>query len=231
LKASRHTNQGELSDLVKSRTELECAVADLQSAAERAGGSVTDLGAELESVEDKITEKEAELQGTDPAWEDVRTRASELKRALDEKRGQLNVLYSKQGRLERFRTKAERDGFLTSEIASIERFHETQSAALEAAQADLERAKTSLQEVEDRREAVRASTEQSRQKIVQLTQDMAAEKDRREKMSETRKALWREDTKLDSLLSRTNEELRNAERALASVMDKARRSHLRYLVG
>ena len=39
-------------------------------------------------------------------------------------------------------------------------------------------------------------------------------------MTERRKDLWREDSKVDNLVSRASDELRTAERALAGMMDK-----------
>ena len=39
-------------------------------------------------------------------------------------------------------------------------------------------------------------------------------------MTERRKELWREDSKVDNLVSRTSDELRSAERALAGMMNR-----------
>jgi structural maintenance of chromosome 3 (chondroitin sulfate proteoglycan 6) len=41
-------------------------------------------------------------------------------------------------------------------------------------------------------------------------------------MTEKRRDLWREDTKLDSLVSHAVDELRTAERSPAGMMDKVR---------
>jgi structural maintenance of chromosome 3 (chondroitin sulfate proteoglycan 6) len=209
-----------LNDLVKSRTELECTIADLRVASDRAGGSLDELKEELINIEGQIGDKEIELNDLVPQWDDFRARASELKRTLDEKRGHLDVLYAKQGRIQRFRTKGERDNFLTKEIASLEAHRTTQIQALEKAKADLESATTRLQEVEEKRDTAQARAEQSRAEIAELSAKVATEKDSQEEMKERRKGLWREDTKLDSVLSRASEELRTAERALASMMDK-----------
>ena len=47
-------------------------------------------------------------------------------------------------------------------------------------------------------------------------------KDQLTELTERRKDLWREDTRLDSMVSRAADELRTAERALAGMMDKVR---------
>lgn len=229
LKLARQGAQSELNDLVKSKTELECTVVDLKTASERAGGSVQDFQEELTNIDGQIGDKEIELNDLLPQWDDIRARASELKRRLDDKRGHLDVLYAKQARLQKFRTKAERDAFLTSEIASLEKYTTAQMQALEKAQSDLDSAKTRLHEVEQRREAARTKAEESRAEITQLTIKIAQEKDSQEDMKERRKGLWREDTKLDSVASRATEELRSAERALAGMMDKVSKPYLHHV--
>ena len=47
-------------------------------------------------------------------------------------------------------------------------------------------------------------------------------KDQLTELTERRKDLWREDTRLDSMVSRAADELRTAEWALAAMMDKVR---------
>jgi hypothetical protein len=59
---SRRDTQAELTDLVRSRTELECIVEDLRAANQNAGGRREDYEAELEQIEQKIAEKEASLE-------------------------------------------------------------------------------------------------------------------------------------------------------------------------
>jgi structural maintenance of chromosome 3 (chondroitin sulfate proteoglycan 6) len=220
LKLARQGAQSELNDLVKSRTELECTVADLRAATERAGGSLEELQEELQTIEGHIGDREIELNDLTPQWDDIRARSSKLKRSLDEKLGRLNVLYAKQSRIQRFRTKAERDTFLTTETTSLEKYRTTQAQVLERTRADLDATRSRLEAVEERRDAAQQQADKARTDIAELSVKIAKEKDSQEEMKERRKGLWREDTKLDSTLSRASEELRTAERALASMMDK-----------
>lgn len=172
------------------------------------------------ALDAEIQVKEQELENLGPQWDDVRARGSELKRSLDEKRGRLDGLYAKQGRSQQFRTKAERDAYLKSEIASLEKYQSLQNGALQQAKGDLKAANDRLQQVSDEREETLAKADQIRAQITELSDQIAKDKDTQEERKEQRKSLWREDTRLDSLVSRATEEMRSADQILASMMDR-----------
>lgn len=211
---------------MRSRTELECTVADLRLAAERAGGKREELEEELAHVEELIMTKEAELSQVVPQWEAHRTSENDEKHRLDEARARLDSLYAKRGRLNKYRTRAERDQFLTREIASIDAYRMSQDAALNALRTELESAKVQLQEVEERIVEGRSRVEDERGRAKDLAEQAAQLKEEHADLTEKRKSLWREDTKLNSLVAHAADELRSAERTLASMMDKVSRLHL-----
>ncbi|KZT00849.1 structural maintenance of chromosome protein 3 [Laetiporus sulphureus 93-53] len=227
LSLTRQGTQSELTDLVRARTELECTLADLRLAAERAGGKRGEFEEELVSIEAQIQKKDAALAKLLPDWETYRAQENEEKHRLDEVNAQLEALYSKRGRLNRYRTKAERDQFLRREVASIDSYRTSQASAMEDAQAQIQSAKESLEEVETRMENARERIEAERQRAKEVAEQAALLKDNEADLIEKRKSLWREDTKLDSLVAHAADELRSAERALASMMDKDTGSGLR----
>ncbi|CAL1707049.1 unnamed protein product [Somion occarium] len=220
LTLTRQGAQAELTDLVRARTELECTVADLRLASERAGGKRNELESELAAFQAQITEKESALARLRPEWEAHRARENEEKRRMEEARARLDALYSKQGRLNRFRTKAERDRYLNGEIAGLEAYKTAQAQAFETTRNELENAKGALTDLEERVEAVQGRAEDGRSRVKELAENIARLKDEHAEMSERRKELWREETKLKSLVDNEADELRQAERTLASMMDK-----------
>ncbi|KDR77404.1 hypothetical protein GALMADRAFT_266923 [Galerina marginata CBS 339.88] len=219
---SRRDTQAELTDFIRSRTELECIVADLRAASlHSTGGRREDLEAELEQLSLQITEKETQLaEELVPAWEEQRTLEVAEKRRLDEASAQLAALFAKQGRASKFRTKAERDTFLRHEIGSVKAYQALQASALESTLAELEGAKRAQGEVDGLIVDVQGKIEDGRKRVKEVTEEVAGLKERQGEMMERRKDLWREDTKLDSLVSRAKDELRTAERSLAGMMDK-----------
>ncbi|RDX44908.1 structural maintenance of chromosome protein 3 [Lentinus brumalis] len=220
LNLIRQGAQSELTDLIGSRTELECTISDLRLAAQRAGGRRETLEAELETVETSIEEKKQELAELMPDWERIRTTESGEKRQLEEARARLDALYAKRGRLDKFRTKAERDRYLRAEIASMEQFRKAQAISLSGVKQELARAQQSLKEVEENMDDTQRRAEDARNQVRALSEEIAQLKDEQAEKTERRKELWREDSKLESLVTHAADELRGAERMLASMMDK-----------
>lgn len=139
---------------------------------------------------------------------------------MEEARTQLNALFAKQGRVKRFRTKAERDNYLRQEIASLGAYQNTRSAVLESTRQDLASTKASLDDIVQRVDGIQGSLEDGKQRVRTLGEQLAELKDQQSDLSERRKELWREDSKLGGLLAHAGDELKSAERNLASMMDK-----------
>ncbi|KAH9942278.1 structural maintenance of chromosome protein 3 [Epithele typhae] len=220
LNLTRQGAQSELTDLIRARTELECTLDDLRLAAERAGGRREGLEAELASIETTITQKQHELAALIPDWDRIRASEANEKQQLDRARAQLDALYAKRRRLDKFRTKAERDRYLKAEIAGMEQFRKTQAAALVNLEQDLARAHQSLAEVNEGIQATQAKSEDGRTQVREIGERIAALKDEQAEKTERRKELWREDAKLESLVTQAADELRGADRSLAGMMDK-----------
>ncbi|KAJ7109178.1 RecF/RecN/SMC [Mycena epipterygia] len=218
--STRHEAQAELTDLIRSRTEIECIVQDLQSAGLRAGGKRDEYDAELRQVEEQITAREASLAALMPDWETTRARETTERRALDEANAKLGSLFAKQGRGAKFRTKAERDAFLKQEIASMGAYKTSQTAALRTTKTELHDAQKGVGEIDAQIAGVHSKIEDGRKKAKDLGEEIAGLKEKQAELTEKRKDLWREDTKLESLVGRAASELKTAERALAGMMDK-----------
>ncbi|KAI0087967.1 hypothetical protein BDY19DRAFT_202098 [Irpex rosettiformis] len=224
---TRQGTQTELTDLIRSRTELQCIVSDLQTAADRAGGQNVVLESELTEVQQQIAQREASLAALLPEWEAHRAQENEEKKRMDDARVRLDALYGKRGRLEKFRTRAERDQYLRAEIASVETYATSQNNALHNARQELEQARVSLSEIEQRVETAVERAEDGRTRAKELGEQLATLRDEHSELTERRKELWREETKLKSLVDNEADELRTAERSLASMMDKDTGSGLR----
>ena len=210
-----------MNDLVRSCTELECVVKDLTAAGERSSGRREELEAELSNLNTEITQTEAQLAQLVPEWEQRKEAELTEKRSLELAKGQLGALYSKQGRLSKFRTQGERDNYLRSEIASVEAFKQNQLAALQAAQRDLASSRASLQDIEMRINNAETQADGGRERVKDLSVQISVLKNESAELTERRKELWREEAKLASQIGHASEELRSAERNLASMMDKA----------
>ena len=222
LALSRQSAQSELNDLVGAQAELKCVVDDLRASSDLDGGKRATLESELADVAGQITRKERELAKVTPKWESQRAKESAEKRKAHEAQTQLNALFSKQGRMSRFKTKAERDRFLNQDMASVQEYIESRAGALEKTKGELEASKESLKEVEERIEEAYETNEDGKTRLKDLADQTTKLKDEHSEVTEKRKEFWREETKLSSLVNRAADERRSAENNLASMMDKVR---------
>lgn len=220
LALTRRDAQSELTDFIRTRTELQCTIDDLRAADANAGGKREELEQDLAQVNRKIAEREHTLSELLPEWEAQRAHEATEKRRLDEASAKLASLFAKQGRATKFRTKAERDTFLKHEIASMKSYQTTQNAALGAARTELDTAQRGLGEIDTQIVGVQGKIEDGKTRARELGEEIATLKDKHSELAERRKDMWREDTKLDSIVARAADELRTAERALAGMMDK-----------
>lgn len=129
-------------------------------------------------------------------------------------------LYAKQARSSKFANKGERDAWLNAQIADItnnltirqEQLHSVE-AELKAAEQKLEFTSKSITELHTKNHSRFVQREKLAQEEIELKLE-------RDEATEARKALWREEARMDSLLRNCNDEIRKAERTLASSMDK-----------
>ncbi|KAF5340619.1 hypothetical protein D9611_007366 [Ephemerocybe angulata] len=220
LAQTKQDAQAELTDFVRSRTEIECIIEDLKAAGLSSGSKRQELEAELQRLNERIEEKEAALEELIPEWADRKAKELEEKRRLDDASAKLASLFAKQGRATKFRTKAERDNFLRHEIDSVKAYQAAQSAALDTSQSELEGLRGSQAELDEQILGVQEKISDGREKVKELGIQHDDLKEKYKELTEKRKDLWREDTKLDSLVNRAADELRTAERSLAGMMDK-----------
>ena len=185
------------------------------------------LESDLTAVENQIKQKEKELGTVLPQWEAHRAKESREKRKAQEASTRLEALFAKQGRVNRFRTKAERDNFLENEVTSLGSYQATRTSALETTRTELDSARQSLAEVQERMEGVQGRMEDGRKRTNDLTEQIKSLKEDQVDLVERRKELWREDTRLQSLVTHASDEKRSAENNLASMMDKVW-LHLRF---
>ena len=180
------------------------------------------MEAELETINAQISEKEEQLEALLPEWDVHRATEAEERMRLDEVQAHLDMLYEKQGRLSRFRTRQERDQFLTGELQSLRAFRERQSSALESAKRELENTRDVLAKLSERSEGVQNCLEERREWVKALTEDLAGVKEKHFEPIERRKDLWREDAGLTSTIGHAENELRQHERDLVSTVEKVR---------
>ncbi|KAF9513886.1 hypothetical protein BS47DRAFT_1343707 [Hydnum rufescens UP504] len=215
-----HGLDTEMEDLLRSRTEIECIIADLEQAGEKGDARRQALQSELDDILRRINDIETELMEVVPEWEDRIKREKDERTSLDHAQAQLDTLYAKQGRISRFQTRADRDAYLKKEIADIVSFEKHQAQTTSDLRREHRGTVEKTGELARKASELQNSLDDRKNKLQSLADEMSKLKRRQNECSEQRKEMWREEARLSQLRNNAQEQLREAERNLASTMDK-----------
>ena len=220
LKVDKRQLEDERKESAKAGAKAELEVRNLSDGQSAAQQAKAQTDAETRRLRGSIKEHEDELKNLLPEYNSKLEEESTAKSELDTAEGTRRRLYEKQGRNARFRNKKERDDWLREQIdASYPQLAKIKAVRVQTAEdtAELEQEITDIEaEIEQMQEQLdsRGQGEDAIQKEIENTK---AERDR---LMDERKELWREDAKLDSVMSNAQNELRTAEKDLSKTMDQ-----------
>ncbi|KAJ5172388.1 Chromosome segregation protein SudA [Penicillium capsulatum] len=175
--------------------------------------------ADLESVQSAIREREAELQEILPSFNASKDEEDAVKARLTEADTSRQRLYAKQGRNSRFKNKSERDKFLQMEVRESNRSIENVQGVVSQTQEDIQELEREIAQLEPETERLRDQIDGRGDTMHSVDQQVQSAKDERDRLMDQRKELWREEAKLDSVLSGASQEMDRAERSLSHMMD------------
>ncbi|KAF8316702.1 RecF/RecN/SMC N terminal domain-containing protein [Cantharellus anzutake] len=220
LALSKHGLTNEMQDLLKARTELECIIEDLGQAGQKGAARKKGLKRELNEVEKQISGVETELMEVVPEWEDRVAKEKEARASLDRAQASLDTLYAKQGRISRFKSRTERDMFLRNEIDAIAAHEKSQAQVKANMQTELTNTLKTIDELIRKGNEIEENLNERRGKLQEMQEEVNNLQHNLREKTEQRKEMWREDAKLSQLKNNAQQQLREAERNLASTMDK-----------
>jgi len=106
---------------------------------------------------------------------------------LESTQSKLSVLYAKQGRAQQFTTQAARDKYLRDEIASLQAYETTQQERVNDLASELGNAKQYLNEVLSRNEEQSQKSEERRDRLRNMSEEVTTLKEKVDGMQEQRK--------------------------------------------
>lgn len=217
-------------DLIRSLTELECLVADLSSATESTTERRVALEGEVETIEQRIDAVRSELdKEIHPAWREAVAEERTVRQELDGETARVDALYAKQARHGQFTTRTERDAFLTTQVFTFESRSAEASQKAEALGARANDSRKRLADVQGESRSLRTAVEGTQADERAIADELRAAKEKESRLADERKDLWREDAKVESQAHHAREELKSAERHLATMMDRDTASGLKAL--
>ncbi|KAJ5777579.1 hypothetical protein N7520_000825 [Penicillium odoratum] len=175
---------------------------------------------DLNTVQTAIQEREAELQTLLPEFNAAKDQEDAIKAQLTEAETSRQRLYAKQGRNSRFKNKSERDKWLQMEVRENNRSITTVEGVVAQTQEDINDIEKEIALLEPETERLRQQIDGRGDTMHSVDEQVQAAKDERDRLMDQRKELWREEAKLDSVLSSASQEMDRAERSLSHMMDQ-----------
>ncbi|KAJ5751074.1 Chromosome segregation protein SudA [Penicillium manginii] len=220
LKVDKAQLEDERREASKSLAQIELQAKSLSDNQAAAQALKSRHDSDLNSVQTAISQREAELQEILPRFNALKDQEDGVKAQLTEADTSRQRLYAKQGRNSRFKNKSERDKWLNMEIRESKRSTSTVEGVVSQTQDDISELEGEIAQLEPQVEELRKQIDGRGDTLHSFDQQVQNAKDERDRLMDQRKELWREEAKLDSVLSSASSEMERAERTLSHMMDQ-----------
>ncbi|KAL4906719.1 chromosome segregation protein sudA [Aspergillus multicolor] len=174
---------------------------------------------DLKTVQSAIQERQTELEELIPRFNAAKDQEDAARAKYTEAETARQRLYAKQGRNSRFKNKSERDKWLQAEIRNNNTSISSVQSVISQTQEDIQEIENDIALLEPETERLRQQIDGRGDTIHTVEQQVQNAKDERDKLMDQRKELWREEAKLDSILTNASNEVDRAERNLSHMMD------------
>lgn len=221
LNMDRQEFESECRDISRSKAKAELKVkslADSQNAVDRAKQQ---HDAELKAVRAEIATKESQLARILPDLEKRRAAEAEGRHALQTADARRQRLLNKQSQGDRFKNKSERDRWIDGQLAELNNTLATLRANRVTAAEETEEAKRLISSLEAEIEELWKGIDSFGADRTALSDKLSKAQDKVQKLDDERRALRREDDKLNTHISNARQERDKANRTLSNMMDNA----------
>ncbi|KAI7830862.1 chromosome segregation protein sudA [Kickxella alabastrina] len=214
LRIEREQLAAEAEDYARARAQTEQG---------RSSGrdSITELRRTVDSLARDIRTRENEVLRVESQYTKALAVETKLREQFEVADQQRKSLLQKQGRSSHFGNKAQRDAWLANEIAQLGESIQQQRVQYEAAEKEHADLQARLVIISQSIAETRARADTS----VQLSAEMQAReiqlKEEKDAKISQRKGLWRKEARLETENSDLREELKRAERAIGSTVDRS----------
>lgn len=205
---------------MKTRAQLELLVKDLTDSQMSDEQYQSTMETQLQQLEQTIVAEQAQLDAIQPQFKQLTEEGQHLRIEMRTLQAEQQHLHAKQARASKFSDKASRDAWLMTQINDITNNLTVRQSQLNQLEHELQETNKELAaktlQVQESKDKYRARYQQ-RETLAKEETNLRIERD---EATEERKALWREEARMDSVLKNCSDETRKAERTLASSMDK-----------
>lgn len=208
--------EDERREKAKARAQVDLDVKNLTDGQDTARKAKVSRTKNLQSLKAQIAEADKELKKITPEFKVDSDKEQEVKTKLDTAEAAQQRLYAKQGRNARFKTKKDRDVWLQAQIdetfEALSRFKATKMQTTEGMQEDTKAIAQLEKEVSEMQQTVDGGAQS-------FDADIEKAVEKKEKLIDDRKTLWRKEAQFDSEFASAQDQLRKAQRNLSHMMD------------
>ncbi|KAL4803439.1 RecF/RecN/SMC [Aspergillus unguis] len=219
LKVDKAQLEDERREASKALAQVELQAKSLTDNQAAAQALKTRHDEELKNVQTAIEERQTELQELVPRFNTAKDQEDDARTKLTESETTRQRLYAKQGRNSGFKNKSERDKWLHAEIKNNNTSISSVQSVLSQTQEDIKELENNIALLEPETERLLQQIDGRGDTIQTVEHQVQGAKDERDRLMDQRKELWREEAKLDSILSNASSEVDRAERSLSQMMD------------
>ncbi|EPE07335.1 chromosome segregation protein [Ophiostoma piceae UAMH 11346] len=221
LNMDRQEFESDCRDISRSKAKAELKVkslADSQNSIEQAKHQ---HDAELKAVRSEIAIKESQLAQILPELEKRKAIEADNRHGLQSTDARRQRLINKQSQGDRFRNKTERDRWIDGQLAELNSTLAALRANRVSAAEETEEAKRLIQSLEADIESLWKGIESFGADRTAIAEQLSKAQDKVQRLDDERRALRREDDKLNTHISNARQERDKTTRTLSNLMDNA----------
>lgn len=220
LRVDKKQLEDERKEKSKAKAKIELEVKSLSEGESAAAQAKAQHESELDKVQVSIQQHERELAQLMPEYNAKTEEEASTRVQLDSAEGIRRRLYEKQGRNARFRNKKERDEYLREQInGGYPQLAKIKAVRVQNTE-DIAGFEEEVNKLESEIEVLRGQLEGRGDSNNAIQKEIEKAKAERDRLSDERKELWREEAKLTSVIINAKDELRRAEQELSYTMDQ-----------
>nr|VZI44501.1 unnamed protein product [Spirometra erinaceieuropaei] len=212
--------QHSVSEVLQRREQLQLTCADYsatlrsgKSARERAAEELARVNSQIELVEQRLTELK-------PEYKAARQKEDDIANALSDAEHRRKELFAKQGRLNQFRSRGQRDDWIKNQMKSL-------SKAIKDKENTIAKLTDEISKDDDRKTKLQAdlTVAEENMNCVRTELETVSEDSRRlrrekDEIQTDRQTVYREETKIAQELNNWRDELARTEHSLRSITGK-----------
>ncbi|KAJ9068068.1 Structural maintenance of chromosomes protein 3 [Entomophthora muscae] len=210
----------ERQERVKTQAQLRLTISDFETNPETSTSLKTRIEKDLKLIQKDITNTRKEHEALKPQLDQATSRTNSLQDNLDQMETQRQALYAKKGYGSQFSNEKERNQWLQKDIKALTGSIAVESESLKNLSQTQAKLEKELSDATQQMATINSTLDSQKGDALRITAELKQLRVDRDEQTDARKELWREDARLDGVVQSYKEELRKAERNLASCMDQ-----------